>query len=129
MLEKVQSDRVPTPATAYSQALLATGRRLLFISGQVPVNAAGKLVGEGDFRAQVHQVFQNLQANLKAAGAEWTNVAKLTVFLVNMADFPIFNEVRREYLRPDYPTATTVAVSALVCPEWLIEIEAIAVLE
>ena len=129
MLTPVQSDRVARPATAYSQALLASGSRLLFISGQVPVDASGKLVGADDFRAQVHQVFANLQANLEAGGAQWTNVAKLTVFLVNMADFPVFNEVRQQYLRPDFPAATTVAVSALVRPEWLIEIEAVAVLD
>ena len=129
MLRKVQSDQVPSPATAYSQAIVAEGRRLLFISGQVPVDAAGLLVGEGDFRAQCHQVFRNLQANLRSAGAEWTQVAKLTVFLTRIEDFPVFNEVRQEYLQPDYPAATTMAITALVRPEWLIEIEAIAVLD
>ena len=88
------------------------------------MDSSGQLVGEGDFRAQVHQVFRNLQANLEAGGATWTNVAKLTVFLTRMADFPVFNEVRQEYLKPDYPAATTVAINALVVPEWLVEIEA-----
>lgn len=129
MITRVQSPRVPTPATAYSQALMAQGSKLLFISGQVPVDESGQLVGEGDFRAQVHQVFRNLQANLEAGGATWTQVVKLTVLLTDIADFPIFNEVRQEYLQPDYPTATTMAVSALVRPEWKIEIEAIAVLD
>lgn len=129
MITRVQSPRVPTPATAYSQALMAEGSKLLFISGQVPVDEGGQLVGEGDFRAQVHQVFRNLQANLEAGGATWTQVVKLTVLLTDIADFPVFNEVRQEYLQPDYPTATTMAVSALVRPEWKIEIEAIAVLD
>lgn len=129
MITRVQSPRVPTPATAYSQALMAQGSKLLFISGQVPVDESGQLVGEGDFRAQVHQVFRNLQANLEAGGATWNQVVKLTVLLTDIADFPIFNEVRQEYLQPDYPTATTMAVSALVRPEWKIEIEAIAVLD
>lgn len=129
MLKKIQSPDVPEPKTAYSQAILAEGSRLLFISGQVPVDREGNLVGEGDFRAQVHQVFKNLQANLQAAGATWNNVAKLTVLLTNMEDFPVFNEVRQEYLKPDFPAATTAAVSALVVPGWMIEIEAIAVLD
>jgi len=128
MRQTIQSLEVPTPKTAYSQAMIATGGRLLFVSGQVPVDAAGQLVGPGDFRAQVHQVFRNLQANLEAAGASWAEVVKLTVFLTDMAHFPIFNEVRQEYLQPPFPTATTVAVSALVSRDWLIEIEAFAVL-
>lgn len=128
MRQTIQSPDVPTPKTAYSQAIVTDGGRLLFISGQVPVDAAGQLVGPGDFRAQVHQVFRNLQANLAAAGASWTEVVKLTVFLTDMAHFPVFNEVRQEYLRPPFPTATTAAVSALVSPDWLVEIEALAVL-
>lgn len=129
MLRTIQSPRLPTPATPYSQAVIAAGSRLLFISGQVPVDASGQLVGAGDIRAQVHQVFRNLQANLEAAGADWRNVAKLTVFLTDIANFPVFSEVRQEYLQPDYPAATTMAISALVAPEWLVEIEAIAVLD
>jgi len=129
MRQTVQSPHVPTPKTAYSQAMVVGGSRLLFISGQVPVDAQGELVGRGDFRAQAHQVFRNLQANLEAAGATWADVVKLTVLLTDMADFPIFNEVRQEYLQPPFPTATTAAVSALVSPDWLVEIEAVAVLE
>jgi len=129
MRQTVQSREIPTPKTAYSQALLASGSRLLFISGQVAVDAAGQLIGKDDFRAQAHQVFRNLQANLEAAGATWADVVKLTVLLTDMADFPIFNEVRQEYLQPPFPTATTAAVSALVSPDWLVEIEAVAVLE
>jgi len=128
MRKTVQSPHVPTPTTAYSQAMIASGTRLLFISGQVPVDATGALVGPGDFRAQVHQVFRNLQANLTAAGASWAHVVKLTVLLTDMAHFPIFNEVRQEYLQAPFPAATTAAVSALVSPNWLVEIEAVAVL-
>ena len=102
---------------------------MLFLSGQVPVDAEGRLVGEGDFRAQVHQVFRNIGTALAAAGTDWTAVVKLGVFLTDMADFPVFNEVRQEYLQPDFPAATTVGNITLVRPEWLVEIEAIAVLE
>jgi len=129
MRQTIQSPDVPTPKTAYSQAMLASGARMLFVSGQVPVDADGQPVGQGDFRAQVHQVFRNLQANLQAAGASWTDVVKLTVLMTDIAHFPIFNEVRQEYLQAPFPTATTAAVSALVMPDWLIEIEAIAVLD
>jgi 2-iminobutanoate/2-iminopropanoate deaminase len=129
MRQTVQSPHVPTPKTAYSQAMVVGGSRLLFISGQVPVDAQGELVGRGDFRAQAHQVFRNLQANLEAAGASWDDVVKLTVLLTDMGHFPVFNEVRQQYLQPPFPTATAAAVSALVSPDWMIEIEAIAILE
>jgi len=129
MLKTIQSRDVSAPKTAYSQAILAQGSKLLFISGQVPVDKEGKLVGEGDFRAQAHQVFRNLQANLEAGGASWDSVAKLTVLLTDMENFPIFNEVRQEYLQPDYPTATAAAITSLVDPRWMIEIEAVALLD
>jgi reactive intermediate/imine deaminase len=129
MRQIVQSPEVPTPKTAYSQAVLAEGSRVLYISGQVPVDRDGQLVGTGDFRAQTHQVFANLTAQLQAAGADWSQVVKLTVLMTDIANFPIFNEVRQEYLQAPFPAATTAAVSALVAPEWLIEIEATAVLD
>lgn len=62
----IQSPQAPQPKTAYSQAIVATGTRFLFISGQVPVDKEGHLVGAGDFRAQAHQVFRNMQ---NAAGS------------------------------------------------------------
>lgn len=129
MRQIVQSPEVPTPRTAYSQAVLAEGSRVLYISGQVPVDREGQLVGPGDFRAQTHQVFSNLTAQLQAAGADWSQVVKLTVLMTDIANFPILNEVRQEYLQPPFPAATTAAVSALVSPDWLIEIEATAVLD
>jgi len=128
MRKVIQSEAVPRPATAYSQAIMADGKRTLYISGQVPVGTDGKVVGEGDFRAQVHQVFRNIGAVLEAGGAEWSDVVKLGVYLTDMGNFPIFNEVRQEYLRPDFPAATTIGNVALVRPEWLVEIEAVAVL-
>lgn len=128
MRQTVQSAEIPTPKTAYSQAMIVSGSRLLFISGQVPVDKDGQLVGRGDFRAQAHQVFRNLQANLEAAGAGWADVVKLTVLVTDMEHFPVFNEVRQEYLQPPFPTATAMAVPALVSPDWMLEIEAFAVL-
>ncbi|MHB8994040.1 MAG: RidA family protein [Armatimonadota bacterium] len=129
MHKAIHSERIPTPANPYSQAVLAEGRKLLFISGQTPVNAAGETVGADDFRAQAVQVFDNIQANLEAAGASWREVVKLNVFLLNMANFAVFNEVRKQYLQPDYPATSAVAVAGLVVPEWMIEVEAVAVLD
>lgn len=129
MHRSIQSPRVPLPTNPYSQAVLVESGRLLLIAGQTPCKATGETVGVGDFRAQAVQVFENLQANLEAAGASWGQVVKLTVFLTDMAHFPLFSEVRQQYLQPDYPATSTVAVAALVSPEWMIEVEAVAALD
>lgn len=128
MHQAIQSPQLPTPTNPYSQAVLAEGSKFLFIAGQTPCNSASETVGVGDFRAQAVQVFANLQANLEAAGAGWGNLVKLNVYLVDIANFPVFSEVRKQYLVPPYPATSTVAVAALVDPEWMIEIEAVALL-
>ena len=127
--KSILTDCIPVPKTAYSQAVLAEGGTVLFISGQVPVDPEGNLVGAGDFRAQAHQVFRNLEAVLGAAGADWTNVTRLGVYLTDMRNFPAFNEVRQEYLAPDFPAATAIGDITFVNPEWMVEVEAIAVLD
>ena len=127
--EVVQSSETPKPQSSYSQSILASAQRWLFISGQVPVNAEGKLVGKADIEVQTRQVFRNLQAQLKAAGATFDQVVKLTFFLRNISDYKTVARVREEFLKPDYPAATLVEISHLVNPEWLIEVEAIAGLD
>jgi 2-iminobutanoate/2-iminopropanoate deaminase len=127
--QTIQSPDVATPVSPYSPALLVEGKRLLFMSGQIPEDAQGNLVGAGDFRAQAIQVFTNIEANLKAAGATWDNVVKLTVLVTDMANFAAYNEVRKQFLKAPYPASTMAAVKSLVLPEWLIEVEAIAVLD
>ena len=77
-LECINPLDLPTPAT-YTQVVVASGTKLIFISGQEPEDLQGKLVGRGDFAVQVHQVFTNLGRALAAAGALPTHVAKITV--------------------------------------------------
>lgn len=127
----VQSEQTASPPPGYSQAVLVEGRKLYFISGQGPVDAEGQTVGEGDLRAQCHQVFRNLQAQLATVGADFSHVVKFTFFLTDAAmhEFAVFRQVRLEYLHGDYPAASTVGVSALVDSRWLLEAEAVAVLE
>jgi enamine deaminase RidA (YjgF/YER057c/UK114 family) len=89
------------------------------------------VVGKGDLRAQVERVFENLNACLAAAGATFRDVVKITYFVVGLKPeyVPHIREVRKKYLDPDHPPASTlVGVAALVVPEWLIEIELVAVL-
>jgi enamine deaminase RidA (YjgF/YER057c/UK114 family) len=132
MLRKViKAENISPAGAGFSQAMLVEGKRLYFISGQGPSDAEGNLVGRGDLQAQSHQVFRNLHAQLAAVGADFSNVVKFTYFIKAeaMKDFHIFREVRLQYLQPDYPTASAVGVACLVDPDWLVEVEALAILD
>jgi 2-iminobutanoate/2-iminopropanoate deaminase len=86
---------------------------LVFISGQIPLDAAsGKLV-EGDISAQARQSLENLKAILNAAGLSFAHVVKTTIFLTSMGDFAAVNEVYRSYVSEPYPARSTIAVAAL----------------
>ena len=99
---------------------------MVFVSGQVSVDAGGGLVGEGDALAQSKQCFDNVDAALKAAGATRADVTKITAFLVNAEDYPAYAEARLEFFGNPGPASSTVFISGLVSPEYLVEIEAIA---
>ena len=121
----VRPDGMP-PVNGYSHAVAFQGR-LVVVSGQVPLDADGRLVGRGDPEAQARQVFANLEAALAAAGATMDHVVKLTVFLTDMADLAAFRKARDEFIRADTPPASSlVRVSGLVNPEFRIEVEALA---
>jgi reactive intermediate/imine deaminase len=121
----VRPDGTP-PVNGYSHAVAFTGR-MIAVSGQVPLDAAGRLVGPGDPLAQARQVFENLAAVLTAAGAALTDIVKLTVFLTDLADLDAFRQVRDEYFPAGSPPASSlVQVSGLVHPGFRIEIEALA---
>jgi reactive intermediate/imine deaminase len=123
----IQPEGMP-PTNGYSHVVTFTGT-MVMISGQIPLDAEGRLVGAGDARAQTRQVFHNLQMALAAAGARVADLVKLTVFLTDMADLTAFREVREEFVDPwRPPTSTLVQVSALVSPEFRIEIDAVAAL-
>jgi reactive intermediate/imine deaminase len=116
------------PANGYSHAVAFSGPTLI-ISGQVPLDEEGRLVGQGDPQAQLRQVFRNLTTALEAAGATMAQVVKLTIFLTDMGDLQAFREVRDEFVSPDRPPASSlVQVSGLVNPEFRVEIEAVAAL-
>ncbi len=100
---------------------------MVFVSGQVATDSAGKLVGAGDCRAQAEQCFRNMEAALKAAGASLADVTKITAFLVNAQDYAAYASVRLKVFPENGPASSTVVVKALVRPEFLIEIEALAV--
>ena len=106
---------------------------LVYIAGQVSSDASGKLVGEGNFEAQVEQVFTNVKLALEAAGAGMADIVKLNTYLVaevSQDDLPKMRAIRDRYLNKEKPPASTlVVVSRLVRPGWLIEIEAVAAID
>jgi reactive intermediate/imine deaminase len=125
MQHYLRPDGLP-PVNGYSHAVAFSGR-LVVVSGQVPVDGQGGLVGPGDPPAQVRRVFENLKAALAAAGATMAQVVKLTVYLTDLADLAAFRQVRDEYFAPDRPPASSlVQVTGLVSPEFRVEIEALA---
>jgi enamine deaminase RidA (YjgF/YER057c/UK114 family) len=102
--------------------------RFVALSGQVALDEDGKLVGEGDAAAQARQVFENLRRCLTAAGATFDDVVKLTYFVTDMAHLPALRAARAEHIPDDrLPAVSAVQVAALVRPEFLMEVEAFAV--
>jgi enamine deaminase RidA (YjgF/YER057c/UK114 family) len=121
----VQPGGLP-PNAGYSHALAVTGR-LVLVSGQIPMGPDGQVTGPGDAEAQLRQVFANLATALAAAGASLGQVVKLTVYLTDRADLPVFRRVRDEVLPEGPPPASTlVYVAGLVHPDMRVEIEALA---
>jgi enamine deaminase RidA (YjgF/YER057c/UK114 family) len=117
---------------AYSHVVVASGARTIYIAGQVSIDEEGGVVGEGDLAAQTTQVMQNLGLALKAAGASYANIVKIVTFVVGYKPElrPIIGQARSAFFEGMTPPASTlVGVSALAAPEWLIEIEAVAVVD
>jgi enamine deaminase RidA (YjgF/YER057c/UK114 family) len=106
---------------------MGTGR-FVAVSGQLPLDENGKLVGESDPAAQARQVFENLRRCLAAAGATFEDVVKLTCFVTDTAHLPAVRAARAAHIPDDrLPASSAVQVAALVRPEFLMEIEAFAV--
>jgi 2-iminobutanoate/2-iminopropanoate deaminase len=110
-LKTVHTESAPAAIGPYSQAIIANG--FLFTAGQIALDPATAQIVPGDVVAQTEQVFKNLAAILEAAGATWSDVAKATVFLMDMGDFPRVNEVYARVLGPSRPARSTVQVSGL----------------
>jgi enamine deaminase RidA (YjgF/YER057c/UK114 family) len=114
----------------YTPVVATRGGRTIYVSGQVPVNEKGELVGNGDLAAQAEQVFRNIDTALKGAGATFADVVKITSFVVNYKPEhrAVMHQVRSKYCSKDNPPASTLlGVQALAIADYLIEVEAIAV--
>ncbi len=119
------------PTTGWTHVVTATGEKTVYVSGQVSVNDRGEVVGKGDVKAQTQRAFENVKIALEAAGVTFRDVVKLNLYVVGLKPehVPLIRAVRAQYVAADKPPASTlVGVSALVGPDWLIEIEAVAVI-
>ena len=107
----IHSDQAPKAIGPYSQAVRVGGT--LYLSGQTPLDpATGELVG-GDISAQARRVFDNLAAELAAAGAGFDDVVRVGIYLTDLGNFGAVNEVMKQYFREPYPARSTIGVSAL----------------
>jgi len=130
-LERLTPAGLFKPA-AYTQVVVARGRRMVFLAGQVSIDAEGKLVAPGDFSGQVRQAFANLRTALEGAGATPADVTKITIYIVGYRPEmrALLGEARSAVFGPTtLPASTLVGVQALAEPDFLIEIEAVAVLD
>jgi len=112
----------------YSQAVKVTGAQtILFLSGQVAYDSKGQPAHRGDFTAQAREVFRAVKAQVEAGGGTMAGVVKLTTYLTDIRHRADLVPVREEFFGKKMPVSTLVAVAALAHPDWLIEVEAIAV--
>ena len=126
-LERIQPDGL-VDLPSFTQVIKAGNT--VYIAGQIALNARGELVGAGDITAQATQVFENLNIALAAAGANVSQLAKLTVYVTDVRYREAVAAVRRQYLgSPDPVASTFLVVAGLALPGLLLEIEAIAVLD
>ncbi len=119
-------------ARGYTHVVAVSGGRTVYVAGQVAFNAQGEVVGKGDLRAQARQAYENLRLALAGANASLKDLVKLNTYVVNLKadDVRVLREVRAEALKDvTPPTSTLVGVQALASPDFLIEVEAIAVVD
>ena len=113
--------------TGYTHVVEVTGPgKIVYIAGQIALDRNGKVVGDGDMKAQAEQVFKNLEAALAAAGAKFSDVVKMNTYITDMDKAPAVREVRARYFGETTPASTLVQVAKLARPEFMLEIEVIA---
>jgi enamine deaminase RidA (YjgF/YER057c/UK114 family) len=128
--KNIQPEALAAPSrgghTLYSHVVTVEGRRMIFVAGQLARDKNGNCVGKGDMRAQIRQVGENIKAALAAAGATLADVVKSNTYVTDMDEYFRHVDVRMEYLGPAMPTSTTVEVRRLAHPDFLVEIEVVA---
>jgi enamine deaminase RidA (YjgF/YER057c/UK114 family) len=131
--ERIQSEKLHLRTSGgqvlYSQVMVVEvgDCRQIFVAGQTPRDRDGQCVGKGDMRAQIEQVGENIKAALEAAGATLADIVKTTTYVTDMDEYFKHQDMRMRYFADALPTSTTVQVVRLSRPEFMVEIEVMAV--
>ena len=115
------------PVANYKMATRMEGGRLVYVSGQVAWDASGNIVGKGDVGTQARQTFRNLRQVLQAAGGDLGSLMKMTTYITRIEDRPAVAEARSEVFDGEVPASTLIVVKSLFHPDFLVEIEGVAV--
>lgn len=126
---QLSTDKLREPSGVFSQAttIEATGK-LVFVSGMTARRPDGSIAGIGDIEAQTRQVIENIKSAMEEAGGTLDDVCRVDVYIRNMEHFDLIHKVRSEYFKPPLPASTMVEITKMTSPDYLIEINAIAVL-
>jgi 2-iminobutanoate/2-iminopropanoate deaminase len=126
--QQISTDRIREPSGHFSQAIAIEAKgRLVFLSGMTSRRPDGTIAGIGDIEAQTRQVCENLKSAIEAAGGTMDDICRVDVYVRNMEHFDKIHKVRREYFKAPAPASTMVEIAKMTSPDYLIEINAIAV--
>jgi enamine deaminase RidA (YjgF/YER057c/UK114 family) len=126
---EVTSDAIRKPSGHFSQATVVEAKgRIVFVSGMTARRPDGTIAGVGDITAQTRQVCENVKSAMESAGGTLDHVCRVDVYVRNMEHFDQIHAVRREYFKPPLPASTMVEITKMTSPDYLIEINAIAVI-
>ena len=129
MKQQITSEKIRQPNGHFSQAVVVEARgKLVFISGMTARRPDGSIAGIGDVEAQTRQVCENIKSAVEAAGGTMDDIVRVDVYVRNMEHFEKIHKVRREYFKAPPPASTMVEICKMTSPDYLIEINAIAVL-
>ena len=128
--QQVRTERLREPSGHFSQAIAIEAKgRMVFISGMTARRPDGTIAGIGDIEAQTRQVCENIKSAVESAGGSMDDICRVDVFVRNIEHFEKIHKVRREYFKAPAPASTMVEVTKMVNPDYLIEINAIAVIQ
>jgi len=128
--QQITTGKIREPSGHFSQAIAIEAKgRLVFLSGMTARRPDGTIAGIGDIEAQTRQVCENLKSAIEAAGGTLDDICRVDVYVRNMEHFDKIHKVRREYFKQPAPASTMVEIAKMTSPEYLIEINAIAVVQ
>lgn len=127
--EQINTDKLREPNGHFSQATVIEARgKIVFVSGMTARKPDGSIAGVGDIEEQTRQVIENVKSAMEEAGGSLEDVCRVDVYVRNMEHFDQIHKVRREYFKPPLPASTMVEITKMTSPDYLIEMNAIAVL-